>query len=118
MKKQLALLGFVLLSPSFSLASEGLDSLEIQRVVRTNLNQVQHCYNQLQAVNSKAKGKIKVNFTIAPTGLVSKVGIAEDTIGDAKFGECLIGKIMRWRFPAPRGGKEFSTTYPFTLTPK
>ncbi len=113
MEKYLIVFIFCLLSSSFASASEGLENIEINRVVKVNLKYVRHCFEKLLQVDSKAHGKLKVNFTIAPTGLVSKVSVVEDTVGDTAFAECVSEKIMRWKFPAPRDGKDFIVIYPF-----
>lgn len=97
--------------------SGGLTTQEVQAVIRANLNQIRHCYEQLLQRSPSANGKIKVNFTIGADGRVSASSIQSDTIGDAVMAGCVTGKVARWKFPNPRGGQSVTVNYPFVFNP-
>ncbi len=97
--------------------SGGLTTQEVQAVIRANLNQIRHCYEQLLQRSPSANGKIKVAFTIGADGRVSSSNIQSDTIGDAVMAGCVTGKVARWKFPNPRGGQSVSVNYPFVFNP-
>ena len=97
--------------------SGGLTTQEVQAVIRANLNQIRHCYEQLLQRSPNANGKIKVNFTIGADGRVASASIQSDTIGDAVMGGCVTGKVQRWKFPNPRGGQSVTVNYPFVFNP-
>ena len=103
--------------PGDPVVSGGLTNQEVQAVIRANLNQIRHCYETLLQRSPNANGKIKVNFTIAASGMVSATSINSDTISDSAMAGCVTGKIQRWKFPQPRGGQQVQVTYPFVFNP-
>jgi TonB family protein len=98
-------------------AGGGLSPQEIVAVVRANLNQIRHCYEQLLARSPSASGKLAVNWTIGVSGSVTSVSIVESSFADAQMKGCVTSRIQRWKFPAPRGGQAVEVNYPWTLTP-
>ena len=103
--------------PGDPVVSGGLTNQEVQAVIRANLNQIRHCYETLLQRSPNANGKIKVNFTISADGRVSTTSINSDTLGDSAMTGCVTGKIVRWKFPNPRGGQQVQVTYPFVFNP-
>ncbi len=103
--------------PGDPVVSGGLTNQEVQAVIRANLNQIRHCYETLLQRSPNANGKIKVNFTISASGSVSATSINSDTVNDANMAGCVTGKIVRWKFPTPRGGQQVQVTYPFVFNP-
>ncbi len=97
--------------------SGGLTTQEVQAVIRANLNQIRHCYEQLLQRSPNANGKIKVAFTIGADGRVAAANIQSDTIGDAVMAGCVSGHVQRWKFPNPRGGVSVNVNYPFVFNP-
>jgi outer membrane biosynthesis protein TonB/pSer/pThr/pTyr-binding forkhead associated (FHA) protein len=97
--------------------SGGLTAQEIMAVIRSHLNEIRHCYEQLLQRSPNASGKISVNFTVGLSGAVSRVSVAEATLNDAVTRGCVTGRIQRWRFPKPRGGQPVEVNYPFVFNP-
>lgn len=97
--------------------SGGLTGPEITAVVRANLNQIRHCYEQLLKKDPNASGKIKVNFTVNAKGFVENLKTMESNFVIPTFISCVEGKIGRWRFPPPRNGVAAVVSYPFTFKP-
>ncbi len=103
--------------PGDPVVSGGLSPQEILQVVRANLNQIRHCYEQLLQRSPSASGKLAVNWTINAQGNVSSVSIAESSISDSQMKGCVTSSIKRWKFPDPRGGQPVQISYPFTFNP-
>ena len=97
--------------------SGGLSQQEVQRVIRANLNQIRHCYESLLQRSPSAQGKIKVKFVVNPGGRVGSASIVSSSISDSVMRGCVTGKVKRWKFPAPRGGKPVTVNYPFVFNP-
>lgn len=110
------LMAIILIHPGAALA-DGLEKSEVQKVIRQKLKEVRNCYEEVLKTDQTVKGKVRVSFTVRPDGFVSKAGIIEDGARSAALNACLLGKIMSWNFPPPRGGKEVSITYPFVFQP-
>jgi outer membrane biosynthesis protein TonB len=97
--------------------SGGLTAQEVAAVIRANLNQIRHCYEQLLQRSPNAAGKIKVNFNVVASGRVGSVAIVESSIRDSIMKGCVTGKVRRWKFPKPRGGLAVDVNYPFVFNP-
>lgn len=98
----------------------GLVSLtqeEIFAVIRQNLNQIRHCYEQTLQRAPNAQGRVKVRFSIGAGGRVILPAIADNTINDVKLDGCILGKVARWQFPVPRAG-DVNVSYPFDFFPQ
>jgi len=99
------------------LVSGGLTQEEILKVIRTNINQVKNCYERwLQRVPG-AQGKMKIQFVVALDGSVLSTSVSSGTISDSQMSECVLGRIKKWKFPEPRGGKSVTVNYPFNFDP-
>ncbi len=96
--------------------SGGLTRQEILAVIRSNLNQIRHCYEQLLQRSPRSSGKLVVNFTIGASGRVKSIS-AGGGISDSIMRGCVTGRIKRWKFPAPRGANSVNVKYPFVFTP-
>ncbi|SMF62307.1 TonB family protein [Pseudobacteriovorax antillogorgiicola] len=95
----------------------GLTQQEVQAVIRANLNQIRHCYEQLLQRSPSAQGKVKVRFVVQPNGRVGSAKITDSDISDMVMRGCVTGKVKRWKFPAPRGGQPVTVNYPFVFNP-
>jgi TonB family protein len=97
---------------------EGDTSKEIvRRIIRRHINEVKYCYEQELTRQPKLAGNIDVQFTVAPSGLVSAANVKRSTIGNARVESCTVEAVRRWQFPKPLDGKNLIITYPFVLTP-
>jgi TonB family protein len=107
----------VVVPPGDPVISGGLTMQEVHAVIRANLNQIRHCYNQLLQRSPNSSGKIKVNFKVNASGRVAGVSIMQSSINDSIMKSCVTGKIRRWKFPKPRGGQSVTVNYPFVFNP-
>ncbi len=103
--------------PGDPVVSGGLTAQEVQTVIRANLNQIRHCYEQLLQRSPSASGKVKVNFVVGPSGRVSSASVANSSISDPQLMGCISSAVQRWAFPQPRGGQPVTVTYPFVFNP-
>ena len=95
----------------------GLSQQEVQAVIRANLNQIRHCYEQLLQRSPSAQGKVKVRFVVKPNGRVGSAKITSSDIRDMVMRGCVTGRVKRWKFPTPRGGQSVTVNYPFVFNP-
>jgi pSer/pThr/pTyr-binding forkhead associated (FHA) protein len=94
-----------------------LDKDIIRRIVRAHINEVRYCYNQGLTKNPNLEGRVKVQFTIGPTGTVPVAVVSEKTIPDNNVAQCIAKAVKRWKFPRPQAGGNVVVTYPFVLQP-
>ncbi len=95
----------------------GLTPQEIMQVIRANLNQIRHCYEQLLQRSPNAAGSMTVNWIIGADGTVTSAQVAQSAISDSVMKGCVTGRITRWRFPKPRGTDSVTVNYPFVFNP-
>ena len=103
--------------PGDPVISGGLTAGEISRVIRQNLNQIRHCYEQLLQHQPGITGKIIIKFFIAANGRTNSVKFKRSNISDRSFRKCIVSQVQRWKFPRPRGGSKVTVNYPFVFNP-
>lgn len=91
----------------------------ISNVVLQNQNQVKYCYWVLKRRDSSLKGKVVVEFTVAPSGEVMRVNFRrESNWGGNALGEecqrCIENVIKSWHFDAI-GASEGNVTFGATF---
>ncbi len=92
-----------------------LDAASVRRVVRANLGQVRHCYEQALAANPAAEGTVTVQWVIDGDGAVRAAAVEESTVAVPSLGPCVQAAVLRWRFPAVADGAS-TVHYPFTFS--
>ena len=70
--------------------------------------------NALQ-LNPKLTGRIKLRFSIPPSGRATSVEVTSQNIGDATLKSCIKRKVQRWRFGDIGAGAVAKVTYPLLL---
>lgn len=93
-----------------------LDREIIQRVVRQNRRQIQHCYEQRLQRNPDLAGRITMQWTISPTGDVVSASVQNSTVNDTEVEQCMRRRIMQWVFPEPDGGGVVRVNYPWNFS--
>ena len=107
----------VSMPPGDPVVSGGLTAGEISSVIRKNLNQIRHCYEQYLQRSPGKSGKVTVKFIINKGGRTSSVGVRKSNISDRSFRSCITSRIKTWKFPRPRGGSNVTVNYPFVFNP-
>ena len=88
---------------------------ELQRVAREHAPEVRSCYDAGLAVRPDLHGTITVRFTITTEGTVSSAEVATDDMRMPSVGECVVGRMRSWTFPAPPSGEAAEVTHPFVF---
>lgn len=92
----------------------GLSREQVRRVVRRNLAQVRHCYEQGLTSRPDLEGRVSIAFVIGQSGAVGSAQVVSDDLGDGRVAPCIQQAVRRWGFPQSPGVT--AVTYPFQLT--
>ncbi|HAA53264.1 MAG TPA: hypothetical protein DCE42_00830, partial [Myxococcales bacterium] len=63
--------------------------------------------------NAKLAGKIVVSWIISGSGDVQTANVTQTTMNNERVENCIIRRILRWKFPQPKGGGQVKVNYPF-----
>jgi len=77
---------------------------------------IQYCYDNELKRDPSLSGKMALVLTVLPSGTVSEVSIAQDTLGSDRLRECILAQVREWRFPEIEEGVVTFRT-PFVFTP-
>lgn len=90
-----------------------LDRAKISAVIAKDVEAITYCYQRRLAEDPSLAGKVVIKFIIAKDGSVSSANPKSSTLEDEQVERCLVGRIMRMRFPEPTGGGIVIVSYPF-----
>jgi hypothetical protein len=96
--------------------AEQLPPEVIQRVVRTNFGKFRLCYEAGLRNCPNLSGRVTVNFTIQPSGTVSRADSKGSDIPDAAVAKCVAARFKELVFPSFEG-PPIKVTYPVVFTP-
>lgn len=89
---------------------------EIELVFQKNKGSIFAIYNRALRQNPSLQGKVVIELTIEPNGLVSKVSIVSSELNDKKLERKLILKIKKFKFAKANVAK-ITVTYPIDFLP-
>lgn len=92
---------------------EGLTKDEVGEVIHRHLTEVRYCYESAMVRTPDIQGRLNMNFTIGGNGAVKSAEVKDSTLPDPRLDDCILRRLMTWKFPTPRGGVDVSVTYPF-----
>ena len=92
-----------------------LDSNAIAKVVKKRQRMIQDCYNKELKRDPSLKGKVEIEFTIGENGRIEEALVVGNTMGNKKVGNCIVGRLKRWKFPKPDGGS-VTVVFPFIFS--
>jgi hypothetical protein len=93
-----------------------IDPELIRKVIREHASEVRYCYEQELVVNPKLEGKVAIQWQIGPDGGASACTVHSDsTLMSDKVQQCIMSRIVMWRFPKPKGGGIAIVKYPWIL---
>ena len=95
-------------------ASRSLE--EVRTAIERRKGALYAAYNRALKDNPKLAGKVVVEFTIEPSGIVSDVGVRSSELDDPKFLDALKSQIRSLNLPAEPVAK-LVTTYPIDFLP-
>ncbi|MGK5084938.1 AgmX/PglI C-terminal domain-containing protein [Bdellovibrionota bacterium FG-1] len=104
---------FVSMDIAGAAVDEGLTKDEVGEVIHRHLSEVRYCYESAMIRTPDLEGKLMVNFTIAGAGAVRSTEVKNSTLPDPRLDDCILRRLVTWKFPNPRGGIEVAVTYPF-----
>jgi|GEM_PF-2366367 len=91
-----------------------LDPGAVKRVFVRRRGGISSCYERYLRGHAATNGIVKVRFTIGTAGRITDITTVSNSFGDRALGDCIIGKVKGWRFPAPTGGS-VTFAYPLVL---
>ena len=101
-----------------SVVKGGLDKDSIFRVIQKNMGQIRFCYEQELQKNPKLSGKVSVHFIINGRGLVQSAKVNQSSLNSKPVHDCIVRRLLSWKFPLPYGGVNVDVSYPFLLKRK
>ena len=84
-------------------------------MVEGNQKAVKFCFERAMKKGQQLNGKMEVEFTIAPAGVVSAVDVKTAKYKSTEFGDCTAQAIKSWKFPRFTG-EPVAVEYPFILS--
>lgn len=91
----------------------GLDRDVIAQYIKSQLGHILYCYERQLSATPNLFGKVAVRFTIGGDGQVMTQKIGDTTLKSGVVEGCILSRIAKWKFPAPKGGTQVIVTYPF-----
>ena len=87
----------------------------MQKIIRRNLSGIKWCYQDALQRDPKIRGKVTLSFTILPNGRLQNPSAQNPSFNDPQLLDCIMGKMKRWLFPAPKDGGVAKVSYPLIL---
>ena len=88
----------------------GRDTASLMAVVQRYKAGVKFCYDNALKKTPHLNGKITLQMDIDPSGRISSLSVASDSIGNRPLQKCISAQVKKWRFPKVDAG-----TVRFTL---
>lgn len=92
---------------------EGLTRDEVGAVIHKHMSEIRYCYESSLLRMPSVEGKLLVGFTIGANGMVKANEIKSSTLPDPRLDDCVIRRLVTWKFPLPKGGIDVAVSYPF-----
>lgn len=105
--------GFVSMDLGNSSVEEGLTKDEVGEVIHRHLDEVRYCYESAMIRRQDVEGKLQIQFSIGGNGSVKSADVQSSTLSDPKLDDCVLRRLMTWKFPQPKGGVTVAVAYPF-----
>ena len=82
----------------------GLSETSIRELLEKQMHSFNTCYKQAQKKQSQLKGKIVFRLVVDPVGQVINVHLDKGVNNAKAFETCMLQKLKKLRFPAPKKG--------------
>jgi serine/threonine protein kinase len=102
-------------SPAAAAKRPSLDVAATRTAVRSQIAPLQQCYERAKMDDVSLKGGVTARITVAADGTVARVEIANSTLNNPQFEQCITREIMHWHLPRPSGGVAVSFAYPLVF---
>lgn len=104
---------FVSLQDDAMAVESGLTKEEVGRVIHGHLSEIRYCYESAMVRSAHVEGKLLVDFVIGGSGVVKSAQVKQSNLGDPRLDDCIVRRLVKWKFPNPKGGVDVSVSYPF-----
>ena len=104
---------YVAMDNSKSTVEEGLTRDEVGEVIHQHISEVRYCYESSMLRLPQVEGKLLMGFTIGSSGVVRTAEVKSSTLPDAKLDDCILRRLIGWKFPSTKGGVDVAVSYPF-----
>ena len=95
----------------------GLSRYAINATIAKYLSQVRRCYENELNKNPNIEGLVSVAFEIGGSGMLNYSKVTKSSLNNKAVESCITTKMMKWKFPKPKGGVNVPVNYPFMLRP-
>ncbi len=92
---------------------EGLTKDEVAEVIHRHLSEVRYCYESAMVRTPDIEGKLIINFVIGAPGSVKTADVKQSTLPDPRLDDCVLRRLVTWKFPQTKGGVDVAVSYPF-----
>jgi hypothetical protein len=96
--------------------SADVDQARLDAFVRARIGGLRACYESQLKLDQRTDGTVRMRFSIQPTGELSNVAVAQDTLRSELVAQCVAGLVRAWRTPF-RPSQPVSVEYPFVFRP-
>lgn len=83
--------------------SGSLDADTLRNELQLHSRDIRRCYERALVTDLTLSGRVVIQFEIGVDGRVSSERLVENELGETA-GECITGRMRRWRFTEPEGG--------------
>lgn len=94
---------------------EGITQEAIFKVISDNNSSMSLCMGESMRKGEQLKGRMELELTIAPSGLVTNADVVSPEFRSSAFGACTVRRIKTWRFPAFTG-EPVTVVFPYVLS--
>lgn len=91
-----------------------LDPALLARTVKERAGALRACYERALRRAPTLQGKLVLHMSITAAGTVSAADVDGESLQDVEMSECIRASVLRWRFPAPEGGR-LEVSFPFVF---
>jgi hypothetical protein len=88
---------------------------KVQQVFERKMDALGECYGLAIEVLEEIEGRLEVDLVVGGDGSVTEAYLRDGTLGSLEAEECIVGKVQRFRFPAPEGGGRAEVSYSLVL---
>jgi hypothetical protein len=87
-------------------AAGPIDKDTLRSFLQAHAGEIQKCYEQALAEDKLLGGKVTLRWTVQPDGSVVDASVDEagTTLRNRKVHDCMLARVVHWKFPRPEGG--------------
>lgn len=95
--------------------SDGLDDAVVARIISSNYQRFEKCWQAIDEPGPKERGELVVRFGIGPDGASTKAKSSGSSLENEELISCLTQALDGLSFPKPKDGKPVKVAYPFSF---